>query len=414
MIYRLQKRFILVCVVSVFSVIVLVFGLMAAFNIHSMNSTLDTLADLVSQGSGRFLDFFDGKKFPNMTRPIQSTNKFNFITPETRFSTRHFTVWFDENGGVSKTNTESIFSVTEEHAVKYAEKAVKSGKSRGWIDDYRYKVYTDSGANAVVFINGAMNKATLLRTLVISAFVLLGCAVLVLLMTILLSRRVVKPVAEAHKKQKQFITDANHELKTPLTLILANLDLAEFELGKNEWLDDIRTEGQRMTELVGQLTALSRIDEGEQRFETSELPLSDILSDTVSDFKGLAGERGKSLISDIEADIVCSGNEAMLRRMISVLMDNALKYCDEGGEIRVELKKKRCTVLTVENSYRDVDSVDLDKLFDRFYRADKARTYAGGYGIGLSIAKAAAEKHHGEITAYKRDPEHIGFKVKLK
>ena len=106
MIYRLQKRFILVCVVSVFSVIVLVFGLMAAFNINSMNGTLDTLADLVSEGSGRFLDFFDGKKFPNMTRPIQSTNKFNFITPETRFSTRHFTVWFDENGGVSKTNTE--------------------------------------------------------------------------------------------------------------------------------------------------------------------------------------------------------------------------------------------------------------------------------------------------------------------
>lgn len=316
--------------------------------------------------------------------------------PETRFSTRHFTVWFDENGEVSKTNTESIFSITEEPAVKYAEKAVNSPKSRGWIDDYIYKVYADDGANAVVFINGAMNKATLLRTLSISAFVLLGCAVLVPLMTILLSRSVVKPVAEAHEKQKQFITDANHELKTPLTLILANLDLAEFELGRNEWLDDIRTEGQRMTELVGQLTALSRMDEDEQRFETAELPLGDILSDAVSDFKGLAEERGKSLISDIETDIICSSNEAVLRRMISVLLDNALKYCDEDGEIRVELKKKRGAVITVENSYRDVDSVDLDRLFDRFYRAGKARTYTGGYGIGLSIAKAAVEKHRGK------------------
>jgi signal transduction histidine kinase len=194
----------------------------------------------------------------------------------------------------------------------------------------------------------------------------------------------------------------------------ANLDIAESELGENEWLDDIRTEGQRMGELVNQLVALSRMDEEKHQIACCDLSLSDIVSDTVSEFVTLADERGKKLSSDVGEGIVCRGDEALIRRLLSVLLDNAVKYCDEGGEIKVCLKRRRYIELTVENTYKNVESLELDKLFDRFYRADKARTYTGGFGIGLSIAKAIAQKHRGEISAYKKDGSTIGFAVVMK
>jgi len=237
--------------------------------------------------------------------------------------------------------------------------------------------------------------------------------VLVLTLILLLSKRAVKPIAESYEKQKQFITDANHELKTPLTLILTNLDIAESELGKNEWLADIRSEGNRMTELVNQLVALSRMDEESYALNISQVPLGKIVSDTVSEFEPLAVSRGKTLGADVDTALTCLGDENLLRRLIGILLDNAIKYCDYGGDIVVTLHRHRHTVLTVENTYAAVGELALNRLFDRFYRADKARTFQGGYGIGLSMAKSIVEKHKGEITAYKKDAAHIGFKVTL-
>lgn len=413
MIYKLQKRFILISAISIFSVIVLVFGLMTLFNVSSMNKMLDTLADRVSEGSGKFPDSFGGNR-PHKPDKMEFEPEFDFITPETRFSTRHFTVWFDCDGTVTKTNTESIYTVTEDDAVEYAKAALESGNARGWNSSYRYKVFFVEDGMAVVFIDGSMNMASFWRSITISAFVLLGCAALVLLLIILLSKRVVKPIAESYEKQRQFVTDANHELKTPLTLILANLDIAEAELGKNEWLSDIREEGQRMTELVNQLVSLSRMDEDGQKIDAAELPISEIVADTVSDFRGLSEERGKAITTDIDPGILYTGDEVLIRRLLSILLDNAIKYCDENGCISVTLTRKRNVVLTVENTYREVDSVALERLFDRFYRADQARTYTGGYGVGLSIAKAIVRKHHGEITAYKKNSTQIGFRVVLK
>ncbi|MGM9643783.1 MAG: sensor histidine kinase [Eubacteriales bacterium] len=413
MIYRLQRKFILISVVSVFAVIILMFSLMTAFSISSMNNTLDLLADKVSAGGGNFPDLFGNNKVPKPNKTYEPRDN-GYITPETRFSTRYFTVFFDSEGEVQNTNTESIFSVTEETAVEYAKSVINKNRTRGWISNYRYNIYNTDFGKTVVFIDGSTNLASLYQSVIISAVVLFGCAFLVLVLITLLSKRVVKPIAESYEKQKQFITDANHELKTPLTLILANLDIAEAELGKNEWLDDIRIEGKRMTELVNQLVALSRMDENEQKLDAIQIQLSDIVADTVSDFSVLASEKEKELSADIEPSITCMGDETLIRRLLSILLDNALKYCDTGGEITVSLKRRHHVVLTVENTYKDIDNVELDRLFDRFYRADKARTFTGGYGVGLSIAKSIAEKHRGEITAYKKGSTHIGFKVVMK
>ena len=265
----------------------------------------------------------------------------------------------------------------------------------------------------IVFVDGSMSRSSLMQSMTIAGLVLLGCAALVLILIFLLSKKAVKPIAESYEKQKQFITDANHELKTPLTLILANLDIAEAELGQNEWLDDIRAEGHRMTELVNQLVALSRMDEEGQPLNITEVAFGELVADTAREFEPLAKERGKALTANIDKEISYCGDEALLHRLVGILMDNAIKYCDQGGEISVDLHRGRKIVLTVENTYAAVDELELNRLFDRFYRADKARKFTGGYGVGLSMAKAIVEKHKGEITACKKDATHIEFKIVL-
>lgn len=412
MIYRLQRRFILICTASVLSVVVIIFAAILLFNTYSTNQTLDVLADSVSEGGGRFPAGVTPSLKPGGLRPNKVPD-FNFITPETPFSTRHFTVFFDQNGDVSKTMMESISSIPEGKAIEYAKAAIDKGNTRGWIYNYRYKVFSVEMGCGVVLVDGSMNRAMLAQSMTIAGIVLLVCAALVLLLIILLSKRAVKPIAESYEKQRQFVTDANHELKTPLTLILANLDIAEEELGQNEWLDDIRAEGHRMTELVNQLVALSRMDEDSHALHITDVPLGQMVQDTVSEFEALANTRGKALEADVDAAVTVQGDETLLRQLIGILMDNAIKYCDPDGTITVKLHRQRRIHLTVENSYGAVNDLQLHRLFDRFYRADKARSFTGSYGVGLSMAKAIAEKHKGEITAYKKDDAHIGFQVIL-
>ena len=412
MIYILQRRFVLISTVSVLSVIALVFGVMLMLNISSMNRNIDMLVDRVSDGGGRFPGSF-GEMMPHDKTPPKNEQNFDFITPETPFSTRHFTVFYDKKGRVDQTFTESIYAIDEDTAIEYAQKVMDSDDERGWISNYRYKVFSTEMGYGVVFVDGSMNRSALMQSTTISAVVLLACAALVLILIFLLSKNAVKPIAESYEKQKQFITDANHELKTPLTLILANLDIAEAELGKNEWLDDIRSEGHRMTELVNQLVALSRMDEEGQPMNVTEVSFGELVADTVSEFEPLAKDRGRALISSVDKEIDYLGDEALLHRLVGILMDNAIKYCDNGGEISVSLHRGRRVILTVENTYAAVDEIELYRLFDRFYRADKARKFTGGYGVGLSMAKAIVEKHKGEITAYRKDSTHIGFKIML-
>ena len=412
MIYRLQKRFILICTVSVLTVIALVFGVILVLNISSMNRNMDMLADRVSEGGGRFPGFMQENP-PHDKMPPPNDQSFEFITPETPFATRHFTVFYDKQGEVSKTNTEAIYSITEETAIEYAESVLDDKNARGWIDNYRYKIFATDMGTGVVFVDGSMSRSSLMQSMTIAGFVLLGCAALVLILIFLLSKKAVKPIAESYEKQKQFVTDANHELKTPLTLILANLDIAEAELGQNEWLDDIRSEGHRMAELVNQLVALSRMDEDGHKMNVTEVYFGELVADTVSEFEALAKERGKALTASLDREITYLGDEALLYRLVGILMDNAIKYCDQGGEISVTIRRGRRIVLTVENTYAAVGETPLNRLFDRFYRADKARKFTGGYGVGLSMAKAIVENHKGEISAYKKDSTHIGFKVVL-
>lgn len=411
MIYQLRKKFILISAAAVGFVFALIFGMIYFMTAAQLDRAMDLLTDVISSNGGAFPDFSKTEK-PSAPAGLPGDG---FFTPETAFSTRFFTVYVDNNNQIIRENTEKISSVNSEDARDYAETALERGDDRGWIFGYRYKITDTENGKTLVFVNGETNKSVTNGMLTIVLAVLIVSFLAILMLIILFSKRAVKPTAEAYEKQKQFVTDANHELKTPLTLILSNVDIVESEIGENEWLEDIRGEGERMGALINQLVTLSRMDEDESNLDISEFDLSAVACDTVSEFEGLAAERNKALVADVGQDIFYSGDEGMIRQLLSILLDNAVKYCDPNGSIVIKVRQRgRGALITAENSYSEVDNVELDRLFDRFYRADKARSFTGSFGVGLSVAQGIAKKHKGDITAYKREHDRIGFRVVLK
>lgn len=411
MIYKLRKRFIKISVLSLAVGLVLIYASIIGASVIQLNKTVDTLTLAISENNGAMPDFKaqpeqdgDGN---NMKKPPDN------FSPEAKFTTRYFTVRYDTDGECIGVDTKQISSVDETSAKDYASSVLSKDRTKGWSGSYRYIVSKDDKGTIVIFVDSTVNVNSTKSFLFSTAIVLLISGAVVVLLICLFSKKAVAPAVESYEKQKQFITDANHELKTPLTLILADLDIAEAQLGKNEWLDDIRDEGEQMTKLVNKLVFLSRMDEDGNNPEMTDFAFSDAVLDVVCEFASAAKAKNKTLTYDIEDNINIKGNEELIRKLVSLLLDNALKYCDENGSITVRAYKQRKTVLTVENTFKNVSDTELNKLFDRFYRSDKARTAGEGYGIGLSTAKAIVEKHGGKISAYKKDNDIIGFKIIL-
>ncbi len=409
MIDKLRRKMIWICGISVLVVFLLIFLAIYILGYQQLNHNMDMMADRISEGNGVFLPF--DKNHP---KPPSMDRNPGFFTEETPYSTRSFTVWVTESGKVIEVNLESVASVKKENAAEFAEEVLQKGDDRGWLGKYRYKVFSDIDKVGIVFVDGGMNRSMTQTLIWTSAAVLLGSMLIILAVIVVVSRRAVRPIAQSYEKQKQFITDANHELKTPLTLILTNIDIVETELGHSEWLDDMRTEGQRMSELVSQLTALSRLDEDNAPLSMSEFSFAEVCEDAVSEFAALAESKGLTLNADIQPDLRFQGDEGAIRRLVTILLDNAVKYCDPMGEITLVLEGQRQKTLRVENSCTGVDNMQLSRLFDRFYREDKARTSSNSFGIGLSLAKSIAVKHRGESKAYKAGPGRIGFQITFK
>lgn len=407
MIDHLRKKFIRICTLSFLAVFLVLFSAIYLITAWQTDSSLDTLADIVIENDGRFPEYEEFSADDGILSLPDSVNQ------ESPFTTRFFTVVFDVDGQLESVDLGAIASVTSQQAASYATAALQNAKERGWLDDFRYKVHRSDEGAVVVLISGADAKHFNRRFLLSTSSVFAGGSLIVLLLIILFSKRAVRPSAESYDKQKQFITDASHELKTPLTLIRTNLDIMEDENGPNEWLSDIREETDSLTTLVDRLVTLTRMDENQSQPDVQSFSLSDAVEETASAFSAAAQKAGQEMIVDIVPNVHYTGNETDIRQLISIIMDNAVKYCDKNGTIRVSLTGGRHPVLTIDNSYAAVSDIALDRLFDRFYRADKARTYGGGYGIGLSIAKAITERYHAEITVCKSDPSTIRFRIRL-
>lgn len=237
-----------------------------------------------------------------------------------------------------------------------------------------------------------------------------------LILLLLLSKRIVRPVAESYEKQKQFITDAGHELKTPLTIIGADADLAEMEWGENQWIQDIRRQTQRLTELTQDLIYLSRMEEEGLSLQSIDFPLSDVAEEMAHSFLPLAQNQGKRLEIAVQPMLSFRGDEKSIRQLCSILLDNALKYSPQEGELLFRLEKQgKNILLSVSNTTsQPIKKEELCHLFDRFYRTDPSHnSQTGGYGLGLSIARSIVTAHKGKIRAESPQESVLTIQVTL-
>ena len=311
----------------------------------------------------------------------------------------------DASGKVTSTNLNNIAAVSEDQAEKLAQKVMKAGESKGFIGIYRYAKAAQSDGTLIAFTD--CNKAldTFYKNVRISGLVSLAGVVAVFVLVVIFSRLVFRPIAESYQKQKQFITDASHEIKTPLTIIDANVEVIEMMSGENKWTKSTKNQVKRLASLAGQLITLSKMDEGDGMADKMRFSMTDAVIDATSSFESVAETKGRKLVCDIEENLYFVGEEKRIREMFGIFLDNAVKYSTEGSEIHVSLERKgRKIIYQISNETDQIAKGNQDVLFERFYRSDASRNSAtGGSGIGLSVAKAVAEAHHGKLTAESKD-----------
>ena len=276
------------------------------------------------------------------------------------------------------------------------------------MDDYRYTTYTVGNEIHIIFLDYGREMTSFRSFLFTSMGVSVVGLMAVLFLLIFLSGRIVKPFSENYEKQKRFITDAGHELKTPLTIIDADAEVLEMDIGENEWLRDIQTQTKRLAQLTNCLILLSRMEE-QPRTERIEFPISDLVEETVETFQALAKTRNKNLSANVQPMLSMSGDEKAVRQLITILLDNAIKYANDGGKIEITLKKQKNMIyLSAFNTVESISKENIMHLFDRFYRVDQSRnSQTGGYGLGLSIASAIVNAHKGKITASTEDEKSL-------
>ena len=318
------------------------------------------------------------------------------------YESRYFVVRLEGSEGYIITDSSRASGSTAEEQDEIVRAALASGSDTGMAGSYLYQIRDEGRGRTAVFLNCETKMDSLRRLLLISVIACAGGILVAWFLVFLFSKRAIQPLIRNAVQQKQFITDAGHELKTPLTVISANMDALETETEKNEWIDSTREQVSNMRGLVNDMIYLSRLDEDGAALEKESLDLSALLLEESDPFRGMAEFMGKTLEADAGSSLYVRGDRNALGRLVRQLCDNAVKYAPEGDEIRLRLVREgRELRLTEENGLAEpLSEENLSHLFDRFYRPDASRSReSGGYGIGLSMARAIAEKHDGRIRA---------------
>ena len=322
-----------------------------------------------------------------------------------------YSVAFGENDTVLAVDNGEKAVYSEEELIRIAREILAGNRLSGRSGDLTYCVEHRPDYTLVAFMDNTVSEGSL-NTLLHNVLIIGGAAILAMFfISLYLSGRIIRPLEESDRRQKQFISDASHELKTPVAVISTNAEMLSREIGDNEWLSNIRYENERMGGLIRQLLDLSRAENAEAPME--QVDFSRVVTGEELAFETLAFEQGKTIRSDIEEDVRLAGNPTQLTQVVSILLDNAIRHAT-GKEISLALKRQgHAALLTVINDGDEIPPGKLEHLFDRFYRVDEARSDDGQhYGLGLSIAKAIAEKHGGSITVSCRNGK-IRFTVSL-
>ena len=399
---KLRKKFIYFSVGIIAIVLLSIMAFVNVTNFYNLKRSSDELLKTLVENNGVMPSF-----------KLNDNSKEEKTVYLKNFSNRFFTVKTDNKKNVITVNTDDVFFTSASEAVEYAKDVLSSGKSRGYYGGFKYVVENTENGKLIAFVDVVKDfdvfYSNLGNSVVISFFVL-G---FVTFFSFVLSKKAVAPMVQAYEKQNAFITDASHELKTPLAIINTSADVLEMESGESKWTGNIHKQVNRLNGLIGNLISLTKLEESDD-LDRLEFSLSDTLDDCVMDVKDYALSLDKNIVTDIEKDISFKGDEKLIRQVIGILLDNAIKYAREKSDINVKLTKQNKIVFTVENEADNLEIKNYNILFERFYRADSSRnSKTGGYGIGLSIAQSIVLKHKGKISADSFDGERIVFTVKL-
>ena len=340
---------------------------------------------------------------------------------ELAYETRYFSVLFGPDGTILHTDTRFISAVTEDTANEYARRIFNKGSRTGFIGDYRYLLGQPDpqGNRLVIFRDCGASLANFRNFRNISIVVSLACLLLVGILVFFASGRVIRPVAESYEKQKRFITDAGHEIKTPLAIITADAEVLEMEndgASENEWISDIKLQVNRLSELTSDLITLSKMEETGTLLNMTDLDLSSLTRSQTISFTAVATAGNKTISSQIDENIHITGDKKAIESLLSIVLDNAVKYAPENGHIDVLLTRSRKgALLKVTNDTKEtISEEECRNMFERFYRTDSSRnSETGGHGIGLSLARAIVEKHRGRISATSAGEKKLAITIHL-
>ncbi len=339
------------------------------------------------------------------------------VTSDSKFQYRFLTVDVGADGRIGDVNMNYVPYRSAAELDRMADDIVSDQKTYGRIDNFYYGLFDrDGGERFIVMLDCSQRLSSHRQLKITAVWFVVVTTLLVLIPVILLSGKAIRPEVENAEKQKQFITNASHELKTPLSVIRANTELMEIMYGSSEWTKSTLAQVDRMNDLIKDLVSLTRYEEHKESVVFEEFDVSAVVSSSVRSFTPVAEQKGLRMTSDVTPGLRLRGDAEGIKQLSDVLLDNAVKYCDEGGEIKTELRRSgRKLRLVCSNDYAAGKNENYSKYFERFYRADESHRIdasKGGYGIGLSIARSVVESHKGNIAASWKDGRII-FTVEL-
>lgn len=400
---RLRLQFIVVATIAVSIMLISVIGILNASKYATSEKRINKILDLLSENNGVLPDEEVVEKILG-----RKTN------PDIIVQYRYFSAYVDSSNKVITMNTEHIANLSDTDVIFYVKKILSGNNKYGNFTTtegqkfaYKLNLHEDESKLIVVLDTTSYieDRADLIDT---SVFIFFSNLVFFIIIFVIFSGKVMMPFMENYKNQKAFITNAGHELKTPLAIIAANNELCEMIGGENEWTKSTKEQVERMTDLINRLVVLARFEE-QANVTAVNIDFSNIVEKSSKSFKSIAIKGGKNFESDIQKDIFISGDEGALYELINILIDNANKYCDEGGTIGVRLSQHGITFkkakLVIYNTYKEGKNIDYSKFFERFYREDQSHNSSiSGYGVGLSIARNIINRHKGKIhVTYKND-----------
>lgn len=424
MIRQLKKRVILITMGVVIFVLFLLMGSINIANYVQKDKKAEQVLNVLLENEGHFptegkLAAEEKRLAENVDRPVEmppeKTEERKGFTPETPYEIRFFSVELGENGELIKANTGKIAAISTEDAVEMAADLWEEGKTKGYCGRYKFASKTTKEGELYQFLDCTRDldsvKEFLQNSLLVS---LLGLAA-VFALVLCLSGKIVHPIVESYEKQKTFITNAGHEIKTPLAVIDSCIDVLELEQGENKWTDGVRTQVERLNTLTQDLVALARMEEAAAKTEKEEFSFSEMAEDTMEAFELLAQNRKLAFHLIVQPGVTYYGNRRMLQQLCSILADNAVKYADEQGRIQFTLAQKGKKIqLVCENTAEGLTKGNHKEMLERFYRGDASRSSEKpGYGIGLSMAQSIVAAHGGRIEVKSPDGKKLVVTVLL-